>query len=134
MQARDFFPSIGAEIIAASSSTDRASLIAQSMTRVYGFQACPTLVLTVDSDRLYSTITTLHERADYRMRPMVSRLRGSCEVGEIGWMQWISGRLNIAGALTKRNVQIYRALNKIMKEGKIEMAIFRNAKRVRSAA
>ena len=105
--------------------------MSQSMVEVYGSQSCPTLILTLDSDGLYSTITTLHEGADYRLRPTVSRLRDSLEVGDIGLMQWISGKLNLADALTKRKIQIYGSLNKIMTEGKIDMVMFRNAKRMR---
>ena len=49
----------------------------------------------------------------------------------MGLMQWISGKLILVDARTKRNVRIYGSLNKIMTEGKIDMVMFRNAKRMR---
>ncbi len=66
------------------------------------------LVLTADSLGLYSTITTLHEGKDYRLRPTVARLRDSFEAGEIQTIQWLAGDSNIADALTKRNTAMYR--------------------------
>ena len=44
-------------------------------------------ILSVDSHGLYSTITTLHDGQDYRLRPTVSRMRDSFENKEITVMQ-----------------------------------------------
>ena len=87
-------------------------------------------IFTVDSRGLYSTITTLHEGADYRLRPTVSRLRDSFENGEIDHMQWIAGTKNLADALTKRNFSMFRQLNEVMKEGLMKAELFEHAKRV----
>ena len=41
-------------------------------------------------------------------------MRDSFENGEIATMQWIAGKLNLADALTKRNLEMFRKLNKVM--------------------
>lgn len=87
-------------------------------------------VLTIDSHGLYSTVTTLHEGADYRLRPTVARMRDSFESGEISVMQWIPGKMNLSDALTKRNIEMYRTLNIFMVEGIINQSIFDQAQRV----
>lgn len=78
------------------------------------------LVLTVDSRVPYSTIPTLQEGTDYRLRPTVARLRDSFENEEIAVMQWIGGQQNPADALTKRNVVMFRLLNNLMKGGIVQ--------------
>lgn len=105
---------MGAEIMAATSSADRGSLMAQSIRILNGHGIKLPIVLAVDSRGLYSTITTPHEGADYRLRPTVSRLRDSYENEEIAVMQWIGGEQNPADALTQRNVVMFRLLNTLM--------------------
>ena len=82
-QSRVSFSSIGAEILAAATSADRATHICECLIQLINPDVKLSLVLAVDSLALHSTITTLHEGADYRLRPIVSRLRGSFENGEI---------------------------------------------------
>ena len=77
------FSSIGAEILAAATSTDRGSLMAESLKRVYGSDVPLPVILTVELHGLYSTVTTLHEGTEYRLRPTVARIRDSFENGEI---------------------------------------------------
>lgn len=88
------------------------------------------LVLTVDSNGLYSTITTLHEGSDYRLHPTVARMRDSCQNGEISTMQWILGKRNLADALTKRNIMIFKKLNELMNSGTLLDEFLSSAKRV----
>lgn len=58
-------------------------------------------------------------------------MRDSYEVGEISVMQWISGRLNLADDLTKRNLEIYRMLKKVATSGLLDPTISQDGKRVK---
>ena len=116
-QSRVSFSSIGAEILAAAESADRAALHYQSLQRLFMSSIRLPLTLLVDSAGLYSTISTLHECRDYRLRPTVARLRDSFESGEITMLQWVPGNCNLADALTKRNSVMYRLLNRVCAEG-----------------
>ncbi len=129
-QTRISFSSIGAEILAAASSADRAGLMIAGIRAIHNADVALPLVLTVDSLGLHATISTLHEGKDYRLRPTVSRLRDSFESGEISVLQWIPGQNNIADALTKRNVVMYRKLNNICNSGIIDGTIFEQSVRV----
>lgn len=80
-QTRISFSSVGAEIIAASESADRSSLMNDCITRICTGFLPLSLSLIVDSMGLYGTITTLREGRDYRLRPTVARLR-DCYEGE----------------------------------------------------
>ena len=119
-QTRVSFSPVGAEIIAASDSADRASLICDCITRVCHPSSPLPFVLTVDSMGSYDTITTSHEGREYRLRPTVPRLRHCYEGGEIHSMQWIPEKCNIADALTKRNKSSYQLLNNVMENGCLE--------------
>ncbi len=70
---------------------------------------------------------------DYRLRPTVARLRDSFESGEIAVLQWREGQKNIADAMTKRNISMYRVLNQICTSGTIDPEIFKKPIRVLSA-
>ena len=74
-------------------------------------------MLTVDSHGLYSSINTLQEGKDYRLRPIVFRLRHSFESREINVMQWIAGKQNIADALTNQNPVMFKTLNNVCVNG-----------------
>lgn len=50
------------------------------------------------------TITTLHERREYRLREKVQRIRGSVEYEELYDLQWIQGIAKTTDALTKHNL------------------------------
>ena len=75
-------------------------------------------------------MTTLHEGTDYRLRPTVPRIRGSFENREIATMQWNAGKLNLADALTKRSLEMFRMLNKVMLDGVLDPCMFDKAKRI----
>ena len=124
------FSSIGAEILAAAESADRASFMTYSLNEIYTSNAKLPLVLTVDSHGLYSTVSTLHEGQDYRLRPTVARIRDSFETGEIDVLQWIPGTKNVADALTKRNQSTNKRLNETCKTGTLPSIIFEKTERV----
>ena len=133
-QSRVSFSSIVAEILAAEYSADRGSLMSDFIENLYGSSAKLLFILSVDSHGLYSTITTLHEGKDYRLRPTVSRLRDSFEVGEIAVMQWIPVKLDLADALNKRNINLYRDLNQIAASGTLPLERFEKAHRVTTSS
>ena len=128
-QGRVAFSSTGSEINAAATSTDRGSMMAECLTVFFGSKKQLPFSLIVDSHGLYSTITTLREGADYRLRPTVSRLRDSFENGEISTMQWIPGTENLADALTKRNIVMFRKLNDVMTSGFLNIELLKDAVR-----
>lgn len=78
-------------------------------------------VLQVDSKGLYDTITTLHEGGEYRLRQTVQRIRDSFETQDINVLRWVQSRANIADALTKRNLESHRLLNKILRTGYLSL-------------
>ena len=82
-QARVSFSSVGAEILAATEAADRSLLLTQCLSSIFAEDNLFPLVLTVDLYGLYTTINTLYEGKDYRLRPTVSRLRDSFEAKEI---------------------------------------------------
>lgn len=86
-QARVSLSSIGAEILAAALSADRGYLMASCIVEAYGSNVKLPFVLTMDSDGLHSTITTLHEGRDYRLRASVARLHDLFETSEISVLQ-----------------------------------------------
>jgi len=87
-------------------------------TILHNYNAFPVNLIT-DSYGLYSTITTLHEGRDYRLRPTVARIRDSFESHELTSIRWIPGKLNISDALTKLNYHMIRTLNNIMIDGEL---------------
>ena len=101
-----------------------------SLNEMYTSTAKRKLVLTVDSHGLYSTVSTLHEGQDYRLRPTVARIRNSFETGEIDVLQWLSGTKNGAHALTKRNQSTNRLLNETCKTCTIPSTFFAKTERV----
>lgn len=124
------FSSMGAEIISAATSTDRGSLMAESFKLLYGSAVRLPFVLTVHSHGLYSTVTTLHEGTDYRLRPLIARKRDSFGNEDIAAMQWISGMLILVDALTKRKLDTSRRLNEVMMSGALDPCMFEKAKRI----
>lgn len=127
-QSRVSFSTFGAEIIAAASSADRIQLIADKLALIY-CKMLP-LVLPKHSFGLYTTISTLHERKDYRLLQTVSSIRNAFESVEIDVIQWIKGTYNIADALTKRNIAMHQRLNEILNNGCIGNKIFNSGQRI----
>lgn len=56
---------------------------------------------------------------EYRLRQTGERIRNSFESRELDVLRWIPGKLNIADALTKRNVALYKVLNEVATTGKL---------------
>lgn len=101
-QSRLSFLSSRAEILAAAHSTDCFSFVEEHFRQLAGPKASIILALTIQSNEIYSTITTLHEGTDYRLWPTAARMRDSSETGKIGSVQWIPGAASLAEALTKK--------------------------------
>lgn len=105
------FSSIGAEMIATCTSADRAYHMRLGISSLFCFSNLLSLVLTVDSHGLHATITSLHEG-----------LSPSSYCITYSWLVWKqgnnmhaigSGHVNVADALTKRNISIFQTLNKV---------------------
>lgn len=73
--------------------------------------------LSVDFNALKDTITTLDEGTEYRLRQTVQRIRNRFASGKLDVSRWIPGTEDIADALTKRNVILYRTLNEMCASG-----------------
>ena len=129
-QQRVSFSSIGAEILAAALSADRAGLLAERLQHLFNLWPTLPLVLTVDSKGLFSNLSTTHEGSDYRLRPTVQRIRNSYESREIRTIQWIPGSLNLADGLTKRNTVAYKRLNEVIRSGAVDVEDFAKCHRV----
>lgn len=128
-QSRVSFSSISAEILAAAHSTDRTSLMADRLQHVVNPQKDIPLVPIVDSNGIYTTLSTLHEGSDYRLRPTVARLRDSFETGENASIQWVPGVVNLADALMKQNIVMFRKLNQVMSSGRLHAHFLAEVKR-----
>lgn len=128
-QRRVSFSSVGADILSSADSADRSLLLSEGLKTILNRDNSFPFVLTVDSFGLYSTITTLHENRDYRLRHTVSRIRESFESCEISVMQWIPGPRSVADALTEINPNIFRIRNDVMKDGVLPEVILSSSER-----
>lgn len=119
-QRRVSHSSYGAEILACTEADDRGFSIKNSYSSLN-----PNIKirheLIVDSKGLYDTISTLHEGRDYRLKQTVQRIRDSFENQDIDTLKWVQGKCNIADALTKRNPEIHRLLNRIATSGRLKL-------------
>lgn len=115
-QDRVVHSSYGAEIIACASADDRTYLLRSSFRSMFPSAGTNNELLT-DSRGIFDTITTLHEGKEYRLRQTVERIRNSFESQELDTLRWIPGKCNIADALTKRSVNLYKLLNRMCVEG-----------------
>lgn len=70
----------------------------------------------VYSKSLFKTITTLHQGDYYRLRVTVARVRSSFESRELNSLLCIPGTVNVADALTNRNVNTSLLVNKFLAE------------------
>jgi hypothetical protein len=114
-QKRVVYSSFGAEILACADADDRGYAIKFGLSEL--LQAEIELELNVDSRGLFDTITTLHEAREYRLRQTVQRIRDSFESRQLDVLRWVRGILNVADALTKRNVESWRRLNRLLADG-----------------
>jgi len=110
--------SYGAEILACTEGDDCGYRIKQALNSLAPRDFFRH-VLHVDSKGLYDTVTTLDEGRDYRLRQQ--RIRDYFEAEDPNALQWIQGKANIADALTKRNPEMQRMLNRIMISGLLEL-------------
>lgn len=119
-QRRVCYSSYGAEILAAADADDRGYHLKTAYNSIFSSTRLKHK-LQVDSHALYDTITTLHEGRDFRLRQTVERIRNSFESCDLDTLRWIPGHLNIADALTKRNLQLFEKLNKICTSGELDI-------------
>lgn len=115
-QRRISHSSFGSEIIAAAEVEERGFDMRETIREIFP-QCNIKHEVIVDSRALFDTITTLHEIREYRLRRTVSRIRNSFEAKELDIVRWLPGRENMADALTKRNVQLWVRLNKMLGTG-----------------
>jgi len=119
-QRRVTYSSFGSEILACAEADDRTFGL-RSATRLLLDRPTLPSQINVDSRGLFDTLTTLHEGRDYRLRQTVQRIRDSFEGKEFDVLRWIKGSTNVADALTKRNVVLYRLLNDICSDGRLHL-------------
>lgn len=119
-QKRVSYSSYGAEILACASADDRGYYLKEALNSLFPRHRTRH-ELSVDSHALKDTITTLHEGSEYRLRHTVQRIRNSFESGELDVLRWIPGTENVADALTKRNIKLYRKLNDMCAGGRLNV-------------
>lgn len=115
-QKRVTYSAFGAEILAAADADDRGYDLKLSLASILPDRKI-THELFVDARALFDTITTLHEPREYRLRKTVARMRDSFENGELDSVKWIDGKVNLADALTKHNIELSKRLNEMMAQG-----------------
>lgn len=125
-QRRVSYSSYGAEILACTEADDRGYNLKMAIRSLSLDGLNIPHVLNVDSKGLYDTITTLHEGREYRLRQTVQRIRDSFEAGDLDTLRWVQGAVNIADALTKRNPQMHRLLNRIASTGILKLPVHRS--------
>lgn len=92
--------SIGAaETLSAGSAIDEGKLLAKTYHRLFGIEI--DLMLAVDSNDLYETISTCRVSTDKSIRADISVIRYEFETHNLNCMVWIPGRANLADPLTK---------------------------------
>lgn len=117
-QKRVSYLSYGAEILVCASADDRGFYLKEALNALFPRHRTRH-ELSVDSNALKDTITTLHEGTEYRLRQTVQRIRNSFESGEWDVLRWIPGTENVADALTKRNMTLYKKLNAMCAGGRL---------------
>ena len=121
-QHRVTYSSFGAEIIACAAADDRAYYLRQGVRALLDDSSIKSHI-NIDSRGLFDTLTTLHDGRDYRLRQTVQRIRDSFDGNDIDVLRWIRGSDNVADALTKRNIVLYRLLNDICVDGTLHIAL-----------
>lgn len=117
-QCRVSHSSYGAEIIACAEAHDRGYHLKQAIQTIFPSRRVMH-ELKVDSKGLYDTITTLHERKEYRLGQTVQRISDSFESEELYILKWIQGSVNIAEELTKHNPESFKLISKVLTTGRL---------------
>ena len=110
----------GAEILAATSADDRGFYHKSAINALFPGSMVKH-ELNFYSKGLWDTIITLHDGRKFRLRQTVQRVRNSFESKELIVVRWISGPTNFADALTKRNLHLFKELNKVCCEGYLNL-------------
>lgn len=87
-------------------------------------------VITVDSHGPNSSVSTLPEGTDYRLRHTVARTTEPLEIEEIATMQWIDGKPDLTDTLTKGNLDTCRRMNEVLMSGAPDPCMFERTKRI----
>jgi len=114
------YSSFGSEILACADADDRTFNLRTSLRLLLHLPKLSSHI-NVDSRGLFDTLTTLHKGRDYRLRQTVQRIRDSFEGNDFDVLRWIKGSTNVADALTKRNIVLYRLLNDMCKDGQLHV-------------
>jgi hypothetical protein len=128
------FFSTGAEILAAANASDRGLALTAIGRQFASAPKNALFELTLDSRGTLDTMATLHEGRDFRLLPIVCRLRDAFSSGEINIMRWAPGLKNIADALTKRNYAMFSFLNNICLTSIIPGHMFEREARLKNMA
>lgn len=105
------FSLIGVHILAAANSINRGSLMAKRNSVLYQPEAKLSSKLAMDSNGLYSTISTLHESNEYFVLSTTTSMRTSFGTVEIVLIYVSVGKHNKVGTLRKRNLLKRKLLN-----------------------
>lgn len=115
-QKRVRYSAYCAEVLAATVGDDRGYYYKSAFNDLFP-HAPVQHELNIDSKGLRETLVTLHEGRGYRLSQTIQRIRDSFEAHELDIIRWIPGTENIADALTKRNLRLYKRLNHMCTEG-----------------
>jgi hypothetical protein len=116
------YSSAGAEIVATSDCIDRSLELQDILRDVLPTKTINTVIF-VDSNSLYSTLQTLQQNKDFRLRKIVTRIRNTYEEGLIFDLRWIPGILNLADCLTKRKDSVAGDLNSVLLKNTFSMQL-----------
>eukprot|EP00171_Calliarthron_tuberculosum_P023065 IDg23065t1 len=106
-----------AEVLAAGYASDEGMLLSQVYSILTNSNV--NLRIVVDSKDLFDTISTRRLPVDRSIRGDVASLRYDFEVKNISKMLWISGKLNLADPLTKKDSPLQQTLQLVLYTGKL---------------
>lgn len=110
--------SIGsAEIIAAGIAIDEGKLLVKAYETLLSIKI--DLRVAVDSKDLWDSLSSCHEPTDKSVKADVNVIRFEFETKNVNYMTWISGKLNLADPLTKKDSPIGKSLQLLMFSGEI---------------
>jgi hypothetical protein len=115
------YSSFGAEILACAEADDRLFALRSSFQELLSrtFES----ELLVDSEGLYSCISTLSNSKGYRLRRTVARIRESFDRGDLDILRWIRGVLNLADGQTKFNLALWELLHRTLSTGLLQVDV-----------
>lgn len=73
--------------------------------------------ISVHSNALLDTITTLHKAKEYRDRNAITLIRNALEAVRCCSIQWILGKFNVAYVLKYRGTNLSQSLSRMRSDG-----------------